>query len=304
MTPSPELEGMLRSYALGRLAEEPRLALEERLVSEPEVLEALGVVEDELTEEYLERSLLADERRDFEQSFLSSPERQRLLGFFDALKTRASKPPAPMPAPRPLPSRWSLPSRWQPVWALAASLLLALSLSLNLWQGLRLESAPSAAPPPRPESSPALAARAAEPSVRTVAAPLAPTQTTFEPPRTAFDTTQAPRVPTFTLAAGLTRGSGSLARVAVPAGATGIRLRLELPQAEYGQYRATLRDAEGDELWTAAKLRPAQGPGRAVLLMLPAEVLPRGDYQLQLAGVRENGELEPLASYAFRVTGE
>ena len=54
MTPSPELEGTLRSYALGRLAEEPRLALEERLVSEPKVLEAQGIVEDELTEEYLE----------------------------------------------------------------------------------------------------------------------------------------------------------------------------------------------------------------------------------------------------------
>jgi hypothetical protein len=38
--------------------------------------------------------------------------------------------------------------------------------------------------------------------------------------------------------------------------------------------------------------------------LLPSEVLPRGDYLIQLGGVREDGELEPLASYAFRVTGE
>jgi tetratricopeptide (TPR) repeat protein len=406
MTLSPDLEGTLRRYALGRLAEELRLALEERLVTEPDVLEALGVVEEELTEEYLERSLSEDERRDYEQSFLASPERQRLLGFVDSLKARASgKKPVPLPVRRPSVATWQLG------WALAASLLLALSVTGNVWQGLKAAvdakggrpveereagaavsaevtdvvvtsklvlaradfenhdyaaAAASAreaiALDPNNADAKALVAQAekAEKAQRDLAAAVAearaavargdtssataalgrvvalqqvirPTPALAASPTATVAARSAPSerprpgeeladhtrlavaeprglrtsVPSFLLASGVLRGSGSMTRVSVPAGAIGIRLLLALPGAEYRQYRATLRSAEGDELWTAARLQAEHGSGRsAVVLLLPSELLPRGDYLIELAGMREGGEPEPLASYTFRVTGE
>lgn len=306
MTLSPELEATLRRYALGRLAEEPRLAFEERLVTEPDVLEALGVVEEELTEEYLERSLSEDERRDYEQSFLASAERQRLLGFVDSLKARASRrQPAPLPARRVKP--WS----WQPAWALAASMLLALSVTLNFWQGRRLAApdapataqagapTPSTATPDSVQPAASVAVLSPPPTAPALQEEVVPRlrQAVGEPRG------PGPSVASFLLAAGVLRGSGSMTRVSVPERATGVRLLLPITQAEYSLYRATLRDAEGGELWTAARLQALEVSDRtAVVLLLPSELLPRGDYLIELAGVREGGEPEPLASYAFRVT--
>jgi hypothetical protein len=294
MTLSPELEATLRTYALGRLPEDARVALEERLVVEPEVLEALGVVEEELTEEYLEGSLSAQDRRDCERSFLASAERQRLLGFVGALKSRAARR---RPAPAGDRSEtWS----WQPALGLAASLLLAVSLTANVWQGVKLASQEPPSPQPRGTATPVAAATQQPPAIATLAASAAPSAPATPSARDAGTHTG---VSTFRLAAGALRGAGPMPRVAVPAEAAGVRLLLTLPQVDYNSYRATLRDADGEELWTAAKLRAETRPeGKAVVLLLPKQLLPRGDYLLELGGVRDKGDPEALASYAFRVS--
>ena len=181
-------------------------------------------------------------------------------------------------------------------------MLLALSVTLNLWQGLRQAApAPPTATPETVLPAPSVAVLSPPPTAPALQEEVAPRvrQAVEEPSRV------RPSVASFVLAAGVLRGTGSMARVSVPERATGVRLLLPIMQAEYSLYRATLRDAEGGELWTAARLQAREGSGRtAVVLLVPSELLPRGDYLIELAGVREGGEPEPLASYAFRVTGE
>jgi hypothetical protein len=62
-----------------------------------------------------------------------------------------------------------------------------------------------------------------------------------------------------------------------------VRLRLELPEDGYRLYRAALHDPDGGEIWSASKLRAAGKPGQpAVVVAVPSELLPRGDYLLKL----------------------
>jgi hypothetical protein len=39
----------------------------------------------------------------------------------------------------------------------------------------------------------------------------------------------------------------------------------------------------------------------AIVLTLPAELLPHGDYRLKLNGIPASGDIEPIESYSFSV---
>jgi hypothetical protein len=75
----------IRQYLLGGLDEEARQGVERRLLADEDFFEELLFVEEELADQYLNEELSADERRDFEGHFLSTPERRRKLSFAKAL---------------------------------------------------------------------------------------------------------------------------------------------------------------------------------------------------------------------------
>ena len=133
---TPELEATLRRYVLGGLDEGGRSELEEQLVTEPDVFEALGVVEDELIEEYLDGTGTDLDRGAFEREFLTSSQRQARLRLAKSLRKHASRGMAAAPA-RPQPVSGA--GRWQPAWlALAAALVV--SLAGNVWLVSRPEA--------------------------------------------------------------------------------------------------------------------------------------------------------------------
>jgi anti-sigma factor RsiW len=70
---TPDFERTLKAYVLGNLDEDLRVELEELLVTDPDAFEALGVIEDELVEEYLDGTGSPSERRSFEERYLASP---------------------------------------------------------------------------------------------------------------------------------------------------------------------------------------------------------------------------------------
>jgi hypothetical protein len=176
---------------------------------------------------------------------------------------------------------------------LAAALLA--SIAGNVWLASR---APSAHVVPSPST-------AAAPVAPTAAS--APAATTLRAdPGTAFDPRPNARpapIPTVALTAGLLRGEGSLTRVSPPPDAQVVALLIALAADEYATYRAALTNEDSDAIWSAATLR-AEGPSgrRAVRLLVPTSLLPRGDYRVDLDGVRER-EPERIGSYTFRVTG-
>jgi hypothetical protein len=289
---TPEFERTLRRYLLGDLEDAARIQLEEQLVVEPDAFKALGVVEEELTEDYLDGALSEADRRCYESHVLSCSVHRRGLGFARALRRRAATLAPPVGAgdhaARPegaAAAAWGWlsgltghlrPPRWQPAWAAVAAALL-LSLAANVWLVLHR-------PSPGTTTSPARAAA-----------------------RGLEATTPRPRsgVLSVALTAGLLRSGGTLARVAVPADAAVVRLELELTADDYPSYRASLHDPDGAELWAVSKLRPEVAGDRTVVaLVVPAATLGGGDYQLKLSGVTARGDREPLASYPFRVTRE
>ncbi len=253
---TPDLERTLRQYVLGSLEEGRRAELEGRLITEPDAFEALGVVEDELIEEYLDGTGSAAERRSFERHFVTSGERRCRLRLARALKERAAALAArPRAEARPTGRDWLRFPLGQPAWAALAALLV-LSLAANVWlaSGDRSRRGRPAGPA------------------------------------------------TFALASGLLRAEGAIPRVAVPPGADIVKLRLELPEDEYPLYRAALHDPDGGEIWSASRLRAVGRPGpSAVVLVVPSELLPRGDCRVKLSGMRDGEEPEVLATYPFRV---
>ncbi len=314
----PDLERTLRQYVLGTLEEASRLRLEEQLVRDPDVFEALGVVEDELTEAYLDSTLTDAEKRDFERHSLSSPDRRRVPEFFGALKARASTSAEASLKPRRDAASWFWSASVSPAWLGAAAALLVFSLAANVWLASRAPSPgsaqmptalsepvrPSLATPAEPSSARlaelAAANRELETRLDAERRQLAEAQTLLQDlERTASAPTTA--VPTFTLAAGLLRSGGSLTRVVVPSGVDVVRLVLDLPGDDYPLYRVALHDVDGDEIWAQSKLRAESTEEQIVVAVLvPAAVLVHGDYQMKVSGLTESGDLEGLASYTFR----
>ncbi len=320
----PDFEKTLRHYVLGSLDEAPRLQLEERLVKDPDAFEALGAVEDQLAEEYLEGELTETERLAYERHHATSSERQRATSFFRALKARASTAAAePSRVASWSPATWFRPVTLQPVWLGAAAAVLVASLAASAWLALRQESLQgqiarmqAEAGEPATAPAPASSAGVPPPQLAELAATKQELEAQLETERQQRAQAEtlvqnleraarrpATSVPTFALAAGLLRGGGSLARVAIPPDATVVRLALDLPGDDYPLYRATLYDVDGDELWVQSKLKAEATPEQILIsLLVPSPLMPHGDYQLKVRGIVDQGEPEGVASYTFRVT--
>src|SRR5215469_4647617 len=136
----------IRDYLLGRLdpASETVDRVDELMLTSAEFLENLGLIEDEIIEEYLEGTLSPADKQSVESHFLRPPERQRKLQHARLLSSRlangADLPDRtkllqikPSPAPfAPLSSR----SNFRLCAEIAAALLLTVSV-MYLWQSRR-----------------------------------------------------------------------------------------------------------------------------------------------------------------------
>jgi hypothetical protein len=76
-------------------------------------------------------------------------------------------------------------------------------------------------------------------------------------------------------------------------------LSLELPEAAYPAYRATLLGPDGGVRWQGSGLT-ADAAG-SLALGLPARLLAAGDFRFRVEGVPAAGRPVPVAVYAFRV---
>jgi hypothetical protein len=100
---------------------------------------------------------------------------------------------------------------------------------------------------------------------------------------------------------GLTRGIGELKRLTVPQGTKIAKITLRLEETPDAAVREDLVTAEGQLKWSQ-EVRPSESEKRAhrLLLLLPASLLTRNDYQIVLSRQSPDG-LERFATYTFRV---
>jgi hypothetical protein len=99
------------------------------------------------------------------------------------------------------------------------------------------------------------------------------------------------------------RGSAQTAVLSLSRGTSRVNFRLELESDDFPQYRVALKDpVTGQILWRSGNLKTeTEGQSSRVSIILPANLLKRQNYMLELTGGRENGDGEFLSSYAFRV---
>lgn len=78
-------EGLIRRYLLGQLAEDELQRLEERLMADDDLFNAVLLAEDEMVEEYVQGELSASDQAGFEASFLSTSEGRHKVAYLTAL---------------------------------------------------------------------------------------------------------------------------------------------------------------------------------------------------------------------------
>lgn len=289
------LDAATRRYALGALDDAESLEVEERLVTDPAAYDVLLSVADDLIEDHLDGALSVEDRQRFETHFLAIPEHRDRLEVVRALRAKAAAAAPP---------RLSARTRGL---ATAAVIAVAVSGAVGSWLARAprpriastVESAPAESVAPQPPVTPGPGSDPSSP------APTGPPTLAGGPvaaPPGLPDIPGPADTPAFPLRAGLTRSGGALPRVAVPAGAASIRLRLETSdRPAAGTYRATIEDVEGAEVFTALIQRSAAG-APPLSVTVPADRLGRGDYRLVLTTADAGGTPRTIATYPFRVT--
>jgi hypothetical protein len=253
----------LRRYALGILPDVERLALEERLIAEPDLFASLKLVEDDLIDAYVDHGLPAAERGQFERQLAEADDLRQRVAVWRLLKQQANATANERPATKAGLSHW-LAARleanpWLPG-ALAACLVVL--VAGNIWFARtvgRLE-----------EELRRASAAAPATGAHTSSIPTASSQASSL---------------TLTLRPLLRSPESSTPRLTIPVGAQTIRLRLELPSLDYSRYSVSLVDQDGLDVLSTRNLTAEHDVhGNAVIVMLATEALPRGDYRVRLTG--------------------
>jgi hypothetical protein len=318
--PNRPLEGTLRKYILGDLRDPARLDVEQRVVSQPEMFDALTLAEQALIDDYLDDALAAADRARFERQLSTVRGLRQKVQFARTLRTHAAdRIEAAGSGAVDDASAWTLPvvgrlPVWKPsaralrpAWVALAAAVVVAAVVAGAWlerDRVAREAQLAELRTAQYEHQHELdvlrgTVRDLQARLQTeqrIAAPRA--EMAVEPMRPVA--VSPPPVPTFLLATGVLRSEGSLARIAVPAGAQIVRLRLFVDDRATGEHRATLRDAEGDEVCAISRLR-ADTAGSSVTVVLPANILVRGDYQLALSPAGREPAAEGTYTYTFRV---
>lgn len=120
-------QARIRAYLLGKLSDDERDKIEERLMVEDALFEELEILKGELVEEYREGELIGKERQSFEHGFLSSSEGRQLQMFAVAIDTlEQRRQPQPVGFLERLSSLFRKPQFAVPITGLAVVVIVAI----------------------------------------------------------------------------------------------------------------------------------------------------------------------------------
>lgn len=128
----------LKRYLLGQLNAARQRRLEERLLTDAEMVERLPLVEDDLIDSYVFNELSPRDRQSFENHFICLPERQKRLRLAQALRQiskQKARSIAPIPSPVTPPAHpfARIERIFATAWKPAVAFLLLISVSVAGW---------------------------------------------------------------------------------------------------------------------------------------------------------------------------
>ena len=285
--PETDERELMRSYLLGDLEGERLEKFELRLLSDPQLQEALKTEQDELVDDYSFGLLSDGERERFERHFAAAPGRAEQLRFARGMKNllddegrrwareAAGRAPLRRALLRPTTRR-----KLAAGFALAACLLVAV-VALLVWRGAREREAARAG----------LARAEAEREVLLW---------TTRPPAPADSPAGFALL---TVTPGVRRESSGARRVVVTEQTLAAQIRLELTDGRFESYEVTLLTDEDAVVFAVGPLRAEdEGGDRVLVLRIPVKFLPAGDYRLKVRGTTAGGEVADAGTYSFQVT--
>jgi hypothetical protein len=274
---------VLVRYLLGSLPHEEAERLDELSIADDTVASRLSEAENDLVDAYIRNELSGETLELFRSVYLASPGRRQKVQFAKTLAAFSERE-------QPLAHRWWAISTSIPRWSLATmAVAVALGATWFIQDDLRLRNQMS-----RSEAAAAATERRAQdlrheldqlrasgPQPPTDPAPLTTLAVLLGPP-----TRGAARIPTVTIAA----RTGAVA------------FELQLEANDFPSYRAALNVSEVNRTpWRSGVLKAhASGERSAISVTLPASLLGPGNNVFEVSGL--GPDLEPIGSYAFRVT--
>lgn len=277
MKEDPMTDARLREFLLGKLDDEDRARIEDLFLTDPSTRERVLALEEELIEDYLEDGLSQEDKERFLALYAQTSEQQLRIRISGAIKDWAIREAR---APRSITTR-------RPVWN-------------RLWTWLRL----------KPHFLVPIAVTTVIAVVLAVALlnsrmgqrkHLAIEQELAQLNSPASLREAAPGMTSFDLSPVTVRSEETQNQIKIPAGTRVIELRLPWIQKErYSSYDAEVRRLRDDKTFTIRNL-VGESDGGALRLRLLADLLTRGNYQINVTGTSPGG-LSSSQEYSFVVT--
>jgi anti-sigma-K factor RskA len=304
-----EDEAIVIRYLLGDLPEDQQRQLAERCYTDSAWFEQVLTVKDDLFADYARGALSPSDRQRFERRFLSTPEGRQQIEFTRTMLQVVDEEPEP---------RWwpSFLAFWRsrgPVIELTMATAALLVGVIGTWGVLEYKSKNLQAQLAQLQAQ-QQALRHREQELQQLMAEQRQHQDDLtaqlqreraERERLEQEVAQLQsrwsNMVSFIFPSGSLRGSTEQKQIVIPSGIQTVNLQLD-GEEEYQRYRAVIRAAGGDEVWSRTDL-PAQPTrwGPVVILPVSARVLGAGNYELELSGMTAQGQFEPVDYYRFSV---
>jgi hypothetical protein len=272
--------GLIKKYLLGELTEHEQEEVEKRLLVDRDFSEEVSMGRTDLVDEYVAAVLTLDERRRFEEHFLSTPKHFQMVEIARALDNRFDGE-IKQSEITPLLSR---PFYRRHLTLIVTVIAGASLVAFVIWQVIMQR--------PRDRTTEGLEAQRAilQNELSSInRGPMDSRQNAFA-------------VVPLTLRPILARDLAENRSVVIPANPSIIGLRLELLDNKYPDYKATLKTNEGYELAAVDRLTSeSSNKGKVVVLNLPSWLMRPGSYQVELSGRLPSNEYEQISLYPFDI---
>ena len=260
-----------RRYLLRTLSEDEEERLEREYVASAEVLDQVAAAEEALIDEYLDAELPADERRRFEEIYLSSSAKRLRVDTIRQLRLATGANRHQRSHPR---AAFRIPAAWQRYAPLAAAAALVIAAVFTTWR--------------------------AQDNSQSTAAPQTTAQRSTAPtPTGAAATAPTTNIVALALSPIATRSASTSPSLVIPTGTDAVALDLGVDSLPASATRVDLATVAGRPVWSGA---PAPVADRnAVKVQVPASQLPPDDYIVTLYGRHPSAGEAELHRYFLRI---
>ncbi len=280
-----EQKNILRKYLLHDLDEDELEQVEVRLLTDTKFSRLIAIAQNDLIDDFVSAQLSERELKNFNERFLTTPERLQKVKFATALDRYVSEK---QPTRTGVLDRLTTFFRIHPLraagWATALFLVFGATLFIVFRAGWFQSGYDQ-----RFQEALVLANRFQRADVT----PLSELRQDSE------------NAVALSLGQNLVReGEQPRRRVEVHPGVTLIRLLLEVPPGPYDSYNIVLQTVAGKDIAATGGLGARSEDGaQFVVINLPAEFLPPNDYRLKLIGISA-GQASDIGLYPFEVAGK